>query len=180
MRIMLKQFFKNHYKYMYFFIICIFIIIIFVYIFNILSLKDKEKDANPNNIVFNFKGGNEFISLNNGLIKKTNNKYYIFGGNINYNGVENKPIKFYSNKLYIKKSGNIKMILTNSVYFKEEDFYPTLKETLDLNQSIGEISSEDLFNNDDLEYIKENLFWKFQYKDMYNEVNSIEIKLEVN
>ena len=72
------------------------------------------------------------------------------------------------------------MILTNSVYFKDEDFYPTLKETLDFNKSIGEISSDDLFNKDDLEYIKENLFWKFQYKDMYNEINSIEIKLDVS
>ena len=59
---------------------------------------------------------------------------------------------------FIKNSKGKKPIWINSVSFHGKDFNTSLAEVLKLNKTVGEISSQTLFNKDELKKIKNHLF----------------------
>lgn len=69
--------------------------------------------------------------------------------------------------------------MINSVSFEGNDNYTSLKEELKLNESVGEISSITLFNKDDLDKIKDHLFFEFKYEGADGDIKTSEIKLNV-
>ena len=176
---MLKELQKKYPKLIYALIGVAVILIIINGIFITSTFKYKKKLDNINITVFTFKGENELICIDDGMIIITPNRHQVFGGNINYIGLKDENIKFYSNKLYLKESQNENIIMINSVSFEGNDNYTSLKEELKLNESVGEISSITLFNKDDLDKIKDHLFFEFKYEGADGDIKTSEIKLNV-
>ena len=173
---MLKELQKKYPKLIYALIGVAVILIIINDIFITSTFKYKKK---LDITVFTFNGENELICIDDGMIIITPNRHQVFGGNINYIGLKDENIKFYSNKLYLKESQNENIIMINSVSFEGNDNYTSLKEELKLNESVGEISSITLFNKDDLDKIKDHLFFEFKYEGADGDIKTSEIKLNV-
>lgn len=176
---MLKEFQKKYPNVVYSLIGLVIILIIINGIFITTTFKYKEKLDNANIVVFTFEGENELIRIDDGVIIITPDKHQVFGGNIEYIGLKDENINFYSNKLYLKELQGGNTILTDVVSFQGKDVYTSLKEVLKLNESVGEISSTTLFNKYDFDKIKDHLFFEFKYERTDGEVKTSEIKLNV-
>ena len=176
---MLKEFQKKYPNLIYLLIGLVIILIIINGILITTTFKYKIKLDNSDIIIFTFKGENELISIDDGLIIITPNNHQVSLGKVDYIGLKDESIKFYSNKLYLKDSEVINTIMTDAVSFKGDDFYTSIKEVLKSDANIGEISSKTLFNKEDLEKIKDNLFLEFKYETINGDFKKFDIKLNV-
>lgn len=176
---MSKEFWGKYPKWGYLLIGLVIIMIIVNGIFITTTFKYKEKLDNANVIVFTFQGENEVIHIDDGLIIITPDKHQVFGGNIKYIGTKDESIKFYANELYLYESQVRNTIVADSVSYQGKDFNISLKEVLKLNESVGEISSTTLFNEEDLEKVKDNLYFELKYETIDGDVETTEIKLNV-
>lgn len=176
---MLKKIFKKYPKWVYLLILLAIILFIISAISITTSFKYKKKLDNTNMIVFTFEGKNEFITLDDGVIIITPDKHQLFGGNFEYIGLKDENINLYATELYLKDSQGRKTIWTNSVSFHGKDFNTSLAEVLKLNKTVGEISSQTLFNKDELKKIKNHLFFQLKYEKTDGEVEAIDLQLNV-
>lgn len=176
---MLKEFFNKYPNWVYLLIVLVIILFIISAISITTAFKYKEKLSNANIVVFTFEGKNEFITLDDGVIIITPNKQQVFGGNFEYIDLKDENINFYATELYLKNSQGRKTLWTNSVSFHGKDSNTSLAQVLKLNKTVGDISSKSLFNKDELEQIKDHLFFQLKYEKTDGEVESIELQLNV-
>lgn len=125
------------------FLIIVFVIVIFL----MTSCTKHQKEIE----IYSFRGENEALAINNGLIIVTDDLEKFIGGDLNFKGEELSDVKYSATKFFFYKDGVENTILNNS-----ESIEGFTKGT-HIQQDMGSISSEDLFYDDDLKQIKKSL-----------------------
>lgn len=129
--------------------------------------------------VYSFQGENTDIRVTDGLIILFPNKHIVSGGNIQYIGSNEEQIESYSESIYLDKEGDKDIILLNTVSMEIDNKGASLSDELLLNKSIGEISSQQLFNEEQLGLIKNNLYFNLQYSTIDGKIENSIIMLNV-
>ncbi|EHQ88931.1 hypothetical protein [Desulfosporosinus youngiae] len=129
--------------------------------------------------VYTFEGESNDIRLSNGIIIISSGKQIVNGGQIQYVGNKLGNIKSYSKTIYLDKQGSQQPVLSNTVLNYNSITGMTFPDELSLNRAIGEISSEELFSDKDINAFKDNLYFSLTYtQDDGNPKNFI-VKLSV-
>lgn len=129
--------------------------------------------------VYSFQGENTDIRITDGLIIMSPNKHIVSGGNIQYIGSKEEQIESYSESIYLDKEGDKDVVLLKTVSMEMDNKGISLSDELLLNKSIGEISSQQLFNEEQLGLIKNNLYFNLQYSTVDGEIENSIIMLNV-
>jgi len=129
--------------------------------------------------VYSFQGENTDIRITDGLIIMSPNKHIVSGGNIQYIGSKEEQIKSYSQSIYLDKEGDKDVVLLKTVSMEMDNKGTSLSDELLLNKSIGEISSQQLFNEEQLGLIKNNLYFSLRYSTVDGEIENSIIMLNV-
>ncbi len=129
--------------------------------------------------VYSFQGENTDIRITDGLVIMSPNKHIVSGGNIQYIGSKEEQIESYSESIYLDKEGDKDIILLNTVSMEIDNKGASLSDELLLNKSIGEISSQQLFNEEQLGLIKNNLYFNLQYSTIDGKIENSIIMLNV-
>lgn len=129
--------------------------------------------------VYSFQGENTDIRITDGLVIMSPNKHIVSGGNIQYIGSKEEQIESYSESIYLDKEGDKDIILLNTVSMEIDNKGASLSDELLLNKSIGEISSQQLFNEEQLGLIKNNLYFSLRYSTVDGEIENSIIMLNV-
>lgn len=131
--------------------------------------------------VYSFAGENDDMKITNGVIVISPNKQLISGGEILYTGSANDKIQAYSEKIYLKeRENNEKIVLHNSVESQGDIKGTSFSDEFLLNKSVGSISSEKLFSEDEINNIKDNLYFALDYTKLNGEDGNVTIKLNMN
>ncbi|MFT8352870.1 hypothetical protein [Clostridium saccharoperbutylacetonicum] len=131
--------------------------------------------------VYSFAGENDDMKITNGVIVISPNKQLISGGEILYTGSAKDKIQAYSKKIYLKDGKNKeKIVMENSVGFQGDTKGTTFPDEFLLNKSIGSVGSEKLFSEDEINNIKENLYFSLDYTKVNGEKGNYTIKLNLN
>jgi hypothetical protein len=161
----------------------IFWIVFFLVITNIVFIGTtiwyKTKMDKQEFKVYSFQGENTDIRITDGLIIMSPNKHIVSGGNIQYIGSKEEQIESYSESIYLDKEGDKDIILLNTVSMEMDNKGTSLSDELLLNKSIGEISSQQLFNEEQLGLIKNNLYFNLQYSTIDGKIENSIIMLNV-
>ncbi|WP_346848886.1 hypothetical protein [uncultured Clostridium sp.] len=161
----------------------IFWIVFFLVITNIVFIGTtiwyKTKLDNQEFKVYSFQGENTDIRLTEGLIILFPNKHIVSGGNIQYIGRKEEQIESYSESIYLDKEGDKDIVLSKAVSNGWDNKGTSLSGELLLNKSIGEISSQQLFNKEQLGLIKNNLYFNLQYSTVDGKIENSIIMLNV-
>jgi hypothetical protein len=162
--------------------ILIFILLIVLNIvFIITTVFYKTKMDNQVLKVYSFAGENNDIKITNGIIAISTNKHMVSGGEILYTGSKNDKIKAYSEEIYLKeRENNDKIVLHNSIESQGDTKGTSFSDEFLLNKSVGSISSEKLFSEDEINNIKDNLYFSLDYTKVNGENGNITIKLNMN
>ncbi|WP_346867751.1 MULTISPECIES: hypothetical protein [unclassified Clostridium] len=129
--------------------------------------------------VYSFQGENTDIRITDGLIIMSPNKHIVSGGNIQYIGSKEEQIESYSESIYLDKEGDKDVVLLKTVSMEMDNKGTSLSDELLLNKSIGEISSQQLFNEEQLGLIKNNLYFSLRYSTVDGEIENSIIMLNV-
>lgn len=129
--------------------------------------------------VYSFQGENTDIRITDGLIIMSPNKHIVSGGNIQYIGSKEEQIESYSESIYLDKEGDKDVVLLKTVSMEMDNKGTSLSDELLLNKSIGEISSQQLFNEEQLGLIKNNLYFNLQYSTVDGKIENPIIMLNV-
>lgn len=129
--------------------------------------------------VYSFQGENTDIRITDGLIIMSPNKHIVSGGNIQYIGSKEEQIESYSESIYLDKEGDKDVVLLKTVSMEMDNKGTSLSDELLLNKSIGEISSQQLFNEEQLGLIKNNLYFNLQYSTIDGKIENSIIMLNV-
>ncbi len=129
--------------------------------------------------VYSFQGENTDIRITDGLIIMSPNKHIVSGGNIQYIGSKEEQIESYSESIYLDKEGDKDVVLLKTVSMEMDNKGTSLSDELLLNKSIGEISSQQLFNEEQLGLIKNNLYFNLQYSTVDGKIENSIIMLNV-
>lgn len=129
--------------------------------------------------VYSFQGENTDIRVTEGLIILFPNRHIVIGGNIQYIGSKEEQIKSYSQNIYLDKEGDKDVVLLKTVSMEMDNKGISLSDELLLNKSIGEISSQQLFNEEQLGLIKNNLYFSLRYSTVDGEIENSIIMLNV-
>lgn len=129
--------------------------------------------------VYSFQGENTDIRITDGLIIMSHNKHIVSGGNIQYIGSKEEQIESYSESIYLDKEGDKDVVLLKTVSMEMDNKGISLSDELLLNKSIGEISSQQLFNEEQLGLIKNNLYFSLRYSTVDGEIENSIIMLNV-
>ncbi|MGN9161397.1 hypothetical protein [Clostridium sulfidigenes] len=129
--------------------------------------------------VYSFQGENTDIRITDGLIIMSPNKHIVSGGNIQYIGSKEEQIESYSESIYLDKEGDKDVVLLKTVSMEMDNKGISLSDELLLNKSIGEISSQQLFNEEQLGLIKNNLYFSLRYSTVDGEIENSIIMLNV-
>ncbi|HAR85246.1 MAG TPA: hypothetical protein DCR69_05905 [Clostridium sp.] len=129
--------------------------------------------------VYSFQGENTDIRITDGLIIMSPNKHIVSGGNIQYIGSKEEQIESYSESIYLDKEGDKDVVLLKTVSMEMDNKGISLSDELLLNKSIGEISSQQLFNEEQLGLIKNNLYFNLRYSTVDGEIENSIIMLNV-
>ncbi|AGF57947.1 hypothetical protein B0P06_003743 [Clostridium saccharoperbutylacetonicum] len=131
--------------------------------------------------VYSFAGENNDIKITNGIIVISTNRHMVGGGEILYIGSRNDKIKAYSEKIYLKeRENNDKIVLHNSVESQGDIKGTFFSDEFLLNKGVGSISSEKLFSEDEINNIKDNLYFSLDYSKVNGEKGNYTIKLNLN
>jgi hypothetical protein len=131
--------------------------------------------------VYSFEGENKDIRISNGIIIISPNKQIVSGGEIVYKGSENENIQSYSKKIYLNNQRNkADIVLCNSVSSTNDNKGKDFPDEFLLNKSVGVVSSEKLFSEDNLNIIKDNLYFSLDYSKVNGETGNFTIKLNMN
>jgi len=129
--------------------------------------------------VYSFQGENTDIRITDGLIIMSPNKHIVSGGNIQYIGSKEEQIESYSESIYLDKEGDQDVVLLKTVSMDMDTKGTSLSDELLLNKSIGEISSQQLFNEEQLGLIKNNLYFSLRYSTVDGKIENSIIMLNV-
>ncbi len=129
--------------------------------------------------VYSFQGENTDIRITDGLIIMSPNKHIVSGGNIQYIGSKEEQIESYSESIYLDKEGDKDVVLLKTVSMEMDNKGTSLSDELLLNKSIGEISSQQLFNEEQLGLIKNNLYFSLRYSTVDGKIENSIIMLNV-
>lgn len=129
--------------------------------------------------VYSFQGENTDIRVTEGLIILFPNRHIVIGGNIQYIGSKEEQIESYSESIYLDKEGDKDVVLLKTVSMEMDNKGTSLSGELLLNKSIGEISSQQLFNEEQLGLIKNNLYFNLQYSTVDGKIENSTIMLNV-
>lgn len=158
-------------------------IVFFLVITNIVFIGTtiwyKTKMDNQEFKVYSFQGENTDIRITDGLIIMSPNKHIVSGGNIQYIGSKEEQIESYSESIYLDKEGDKDVVLLKTVSMEMDNKGISLSDELLLNKSIGEISSQQLFNEEQLGLIKNNLYFNLQYSTVDGKIENSIIMLNV-
>lgn len=129
--------------------------------------------------VYSFQGENTDIRITDGLIIMSPIKHIVSGGNIQYIGSKEEQIESYSESIYLDKEGDKDVVLLKTVSMEIDNKGISLSDELLLNKSIGEISSQQLFNEEQLGLIKNNLYFSLRYSTVDGKIENSIIMLNV-
>ena len=150
-------------------------------VFIIATTFYKTKIDNQVFKVYSFDGENNDMRITNGIIIISPNKQTVSGGEILYTGSKNENIKSYSEIIYFKNRENTEnIVLHNSVSFQNENKGIVFPDEFLLNKNVGGVSSEKLFSEDNLNIIKDNLYFSLDYSKVNGETGNFTIKLNIN
>lgn len=129
--------------------------------------------------VYLFEGEGTDIRISNGLIIISPNKQIVSGGKIEYIGNRKNKIQSYAKSIYLDKQVNKDIVLSNSASFAGDNTGVAFADEFLLNNDIGEISSEKLFSEDDINIIRDNLYFSLDYSTVDGQTGNSTIKLKV-
>ena len=129
--------------------------------------------------VYLFEGESKDIRISGGTIILSPNKQTISGGNIAYIGGKRTNINAYSKNIYLGKKLSKDIILSNSASFSGDNKGKLFSDEFLLNKSLGEISSTKLLSEDNINMIKDNLYFSLNYSTVDGQSGSFTIKLKV-
>ncbi|OOM82601.1 hypothetical protein CLPUN_00210 [Clostridium puniceum] len=163
--------------------LAVIVILIFLLISNIvfigMTVLYKSKIVNQAFRVYSFDGENSDIKISDGIIIIYNNKQIVDGGKMQYIGNKQERVKSYSKNIYINKQGSKKKILSNAVSFEVNSKEITFNDEFLLNKDIREISSDNLFSEEDINIMEDNLYFSLHYSTDEEKEESIIIKLKL-
>ena len=159
------------------------LIIIFLLITNSIFIATTlmYKNTSTNNTVYkiySFQGESDDIRLSDGVIVISPLNQLVKGGKIQYLGQKKEHITAYTKTIYEDHQGTIEAIVTTSVSEVGATNGMTFPDELLLNQSIGEISSEKLFREEDISSILDNLY--FSLNGLTSEGKPFTYKVKLN
>jgi|GEM_PF-170850 len=158
-------------------------IVFFLVITNIVFISTtmwcKAKLDNQEFKVYSFQGENTDIRVTDGLIILFPNKHIVSGGNIQYIGSKEEQIESYSESIYLDKEGDKDIVLLKTVSIEMDNKGTYLSDEFLLNKSIGEKSSQQLFNEEQVELIKNNLYFNLNYLKDDGQTRNFIVKLNV-
>ncbi|MEA4822320.1 MAG: hypothetical protein VB122_08875 [Erysipelotrichales bacterium] len=152
--------------------------IIFLLITNLVFIFTTVKYRNINNCsvfkAYSYKGQNDAIKINNGVIILSKDKHVIQGGELQYMGERLENIKSYTKTIYINNHGNKETLLESSVVTSGFNgiIFP---DDLLLNENLGNIEGGKLFLTDGFE----NLYFSLEGITNEGKEFNYELKLEV-
>ena len=129
--------------------------------------------------VYSFGGEGNDVRINDGLVIISPNKQMVSGGTIQYIGNKQERIQSYSETIYLDKQVDKEIVLSNSSSFSGDTKGITFRDEFLLNKGVGEISSEKLFSEDDINTIKDNLYFSLDYSTVDGHKGNLTIKLKV-
>lgn len=129
--------------------------------------------------VYSFEGEGTDIRISNGLIILSPNKQTMSGGKIQYIGNKQERIQSYSKTIYLDKQVSKDILLSDSASFTGDNDATAFVDEFLLNNGIGDISSEKLFSEDDINIIKDNLYFSLDYSTVDGQTGTFTIKLKV-
>lgn len=101
--------------------------------------------------IYSFRGENEAVTINNGLIIVTDDLEKFIGGDLSFKGKKPSDVKYSATKFFFYKDGVKNTILNNSLIIEGTT------KGIPIKKDLGSISSKDLFYGDDLLQIKNSL-----------------------
>ena len=159
------------------------VVIVFLVITNLIFISTtvlyKTKIDKQVYKVYSFEGEDADVRICNGFIIISLNKQTVNGGKIQYIGKELENIKIYSETVFFIKEGDKNIVLSNSVSIRDDTKGISFPGEFLLNSDIGEISSNKLFSEDDMNIIKDNLYFAIDYSTIDGKTGSFTIKLKV-
>ncbi|WP_346938771.1 hypothetical protein [uncultured Clostridium sp.] len=129
--------------------------------------------------VYSFQGESADIRITDGLIIISPNKHIVSGGNIQYIGSKEEQIESYSESIYLDKEGDKDVVLLKTVSMEMNSKGTSLSDELLLNKSLGEMSSQVLFSEEDTEIIRDNLYFNLNYLKDDGQMGNFIVKLNV-
>ena len=129
--------------------------------------------------VYSFQGESADIRITDGLIIISPNKHIVSGGNIQYIGSKQEQIESNSETIYLDKEGDKDIVLLKTVSIEMDNKGTSLSDELLLNKSIGEKRSQQLLNEEQLELIKNNLYFNLNYLKDDGQTGNFIVKLNV-
>jgi hypothetical protein len=129
--------------------------------------------------VYSFEGEGTDIRISNGLIIISPYKHTISGGKIQYKGNKKEKIQLYSKTIYLNKQVDKDILLSDSASFAGANNGIVFADEFLLNNGIGAISSEKLFSEEDINIIKDNLYFSLDYSTVDGQTGNSTIKLKV-
>jgi hypothetical protein len=156
---------------------------IFLFIINIIFVSTtilyKTKIDKQVFKVYSFEGESSDIRISDGLVIISPNKQTISGGNIEYIGSKRENINSYSKTIYLGNEGAKDIVLSNAVSFAGDTKGVAFSDEFLLNKGIGEISSVKLFRGNDINTIKDNLYFSLDYSTVNGQTGNFTVKLKV-
>ncbi|MDR3587670.1 MAG: hypothetical protein P4L59_20515 [Desulfosporosinus sp.] len=137
------------------------------------------KNSTPVFKVYSFEGESENIRVSNGVIIISKDKQMVQGGELQYIGIKRENISAYTKNIYIdNQHGNKETIVGGSVFnnIKNGMIFP---DELLLNRTIGGVSSEKLFRDEDMSTIKDNLYFSLEGTTNDGKQFNFMVKLQV-
>lgn len=157
--------------------------LIFLFITNIIfagtTVLYKTQLDNQVFKVYLFGGEGTDIRISDGLIIISPHKQIVHGGKIQYTGNKQDKIQTYSKSIYLNKQSDQDIVLSNSVSLAGDNPGVALANEFLLNNDVGDISSEKLFAEDDINLINNNLYFSLDYSTIDGQTGNATIKLEV-
>ncbi len=160
-------------------ILCVMFLVITNIVFISTTMWYKTKLDKEAFKVYSFQGEGTNIKITDGLIIISPDKHVVSGGNIQYIGTKQEKIQSYSKAIYLDKQGDKNIVLCNSISFENDDKEMSFTDEFLLNKSIGEISSQQLFSEDQIGLIKENLYFALEYSTVDGQRENFIVKLNV-
>lgn len=146
------------------------IVLVTIALFFVTSCTQPTKEME----VYSFSGENEEIIINNGMIILADDGEKFVGGDLSFKGDEPTNVKEYLGKYLFEKDGQEDAILSHAGTIERDSL------GIEISSELGEISSEDLFYESDLELIKESLKFSLSGKLLNGEKFEYQLDLNVN
>ncbi|NLK51126.1 MAG: hypothetical protein GX295_01590 [Syntrophomonadaceae bacterium] len=140
-------------------IIVILLIANSIFIYATVMQKNSKQDNQVALKVYSFEGESGEIRISNGVIVISQGKQIIYGGKLQYIGDKQENIKSYTKTIYQTNQNSKQVIMTNSVAVEGDSEGMTFPDEFLLNKDIGGLSGENLFTEEGLNSLKENMYF---------------------